>query len=187
MATTATDGFSGSMRDEIPKESPPRFRDGLAGSPQQNTDTHRVRIHYPFHPLVGQSFWIRESRRGSPPTLTLEAENGETFNVATWMTRESAADIRLEDNPRLSVRTLLDLVVLIRKGLESLGSQGDILLSDQTKENVHVSQATPAVVVSRSTETATTPTGRHSRKKRRHHGADAPATDPQGAPGKGGA
>jgi hypothetical protein len=103
------------------------------------------------------------------------------------MTLERASGLRVEDNPRLSVRTLLEIAALIRKELESIGCQCDILQSDQTKEDVHVSQATPAVIINRSAKPTPTFTSRRSEKKRRHHGADAPATDPQGAREEGGA
>jgi len=38
---------------------------------QQTAGNRRVRIYYPFHPLAGQSLWIRERRKGPPPTYTL--------------------------------------------------------------------------------------------------------------------
>ena len=66
------------------------------GGLQQTTGNRRVRISYPFHPLAGQSLWIRERRKGPPPTYTLEGSDGECFNVPVWMTEESTAKLRLE-------------------------------------------------------------------------------------------
>ena len=85
----------------------------------------------------------------------------------------------------LCARALLEIAFLVRNGLESIGCQRDILLSDQTKEDDHDSQTTPAVASNRSPKpTPTSPAG-DTRKERRARGADAAPTSPQGGPAEG--
>ena len=97
------------------------------GNLQQTTGNRRVRIYYRFHPLAGQSFWVRERRKGPPSTYTLETSSGECVNVPVWMTEESSARLQIIDNPRLHLRTLLELVALIEKKLEPIGCRQGML------------------------------------------------------------
>ena len=166
-----------------------RYRKQITGGGlQQNTGNRRIRIYYPFHPLAGQSLWIRERRKGPPPTYTLEASNGECFNVPVWMTEESTARLHLEGSPRLHVRKLLELVALIHKKLEPIGCQQGILQSDQTKEDAHDDRPTPVTTTTRQAATQPTSSSRRPQEKRRDHRADA-ATRAQnrGTAGTGGA
>ena len=158
------------------------------GNLQQNTGNRRVRIYYPFHPLAGQSLWIRERRKGPPPTYTLEASSGECCNVPVWMTEESVAKLHLEDTPRLHVRKLLELVALIEEKLEPIGCQQGILQSDQAKEDARDNQPTPVTTTTRPEATQTTSSSRRPQKKHRDHRTDAAASaQKKGTAGTGGA
>jgi len=158
------------------------------GSLQQTTGTRCVRIYYPFHPLAGQSLRIRERRKGPPPTYTLEASSGECFNVPVWMTEESTAKLHLEDSPRLHVRKLLELVVLIEEKLEPIGCQQGILQSDQAKEDARDNRPTPVTTSTRSAATQPTSSSRRPQEKRRDHRTDAAASaQKRGTAGTGGA
>ena len=121
----------------------PLPKPGVGGGLQQTTGNRRVQIFYPFHPLAGQFLWIRERRKGPPPTYTLEASAGECFNVPVWMTEESTAKFRVEDSPRLHIRKLLELVARIEDKLEPIGCQQGILQSDQAKEDARDNRPTP--------------------------------------------
>ena len=160
----------------------------IGGSLQQTTDTRRVRIYYPFHPLAGQSLRIRERRKGPPPTYTLEASSGECFNVPVWMTEESTAKLHLEDGPRLHVRKLLELVALIQEKLEPIGCQQGILQSDQAKEDARENRPTPVTTTTRRTAPQTTSSSRSPQEKHRDHRADAAGgAQKRGTAGTGGA
>ena len=160
----------------------------IGGSLQQTTGTRCVRIYYPFHPLAGQSLRIRERRKGPPPTYTLEASSGECFNVPVWMTEESTAKLHLEDSPRLHVRKLLELVVLIEEKLEPIGCQQGILQSDQAKEDADDNRPTPVTTTTRPAAPQTTSSSRCPKKRHRDHRADAAASaQKRGTAGTGGA
>ncbi len=149
---------------------------GLAfngGNLQQTTGNRRVRIYYPFHPLVGEHLWVRERRKGPPPTYTLETSGGECVNVPVWMTEESVAKLHLEDSPRLHVRKLLELAALIQEKLEPIGCQQGILQSDQAKEDARDNRPTPVTTTTRQGATQPTSSSRRPQEKHRDHRADA--------------
>jgi len=150
----------------------------IGGNLQQTTDNRRVRIYYRFHPLAGQSLWIRERRKGPPATYTVETSSGESVNVPVWMTEESSARLRLTDNPRLHFRKLLELVALIKEKLEPIGCQGGMLRSDQAEEDVRDNQPTPATTPTRPAGTHTTPACRGPHEEHRDHRTDAAGSDP---------
>jgi hypothetical protein len=91
------------------------------------------------------------------------------------MTEEQAAKLSLEDKPRLHLRALLELVRLLQKSLEPVGRQGNILPSDQTKEDAHGNQTTPAITITQPKTKKTTFTPRRPKKRRRAHGSNATA------------
>ena len=158
------------------------------GSLQQNTGNRRVRIYYPFHPLVGEYLWVRERRKGPPATYTLEASSGECVNVPVWMTEESTAKLHLEDSPRLHVRKLLEFVALIQEKLEPIGCQQGILQSDQAKEDARDNRPTPVTTTTRRTAPQTTSSSRSPPEKHRDHRADAAGgAQKRGTAGAGGA
>ncbi len=160
----------------------------VGGGLQQNTGNRRIRIYYPFHPLAGQSLWIRERRKGPPPTYILEASNGECFNVPVWMTEESTAKLHLEDSPRLHVRKLLELVARIEKQLEPIGCQQGILQSDQAKEDARENRPTPATTTTRQAATQPASSSRRPQEEHRDHRSDvAPRSRKTGPAGIGGA
>jgi len=165
-----------------------RRKPAIGGGLQQTTGNRRVRIHYPFHPLAGQSLWIRERRKGPPPTYTLEGSNGECFNVPVWMTEESTAKLHLEGSPRLHVRNLLELVALIHRKLEPIGCQQGILQSDQTKEDADDHRPTPVATTTRLAATQPASSCRRPQEEHRDHGADAaPSAQSRSTAGTGGA
>lgn len=145
----------------------------IGGNLQQTTGTRRVRIYYRFHPLAGQSFWVRERRKGPPSTYTLETSSGECVNVPVWMTEESSARLQLTDDPRLHVRKLLELVGLSEGKLEPIGCRQGMLRSDQAKEDARDNQPTPATTTTRSPATQTTSSSRHPQEEHRDHRTDA--------------
>ena len=158
------------------------------GGLQQNTGNRRVQIFYPFHPLAGQFLWIRERRKGPPPTYTLEASAGECFNVPVWMTEESTAKLRVEDSPRLHIRKLLELVARIEDKLEPIGCQQGILQSDQAKEDARDNRPTPVTTITRPAATQTTSSARRPQTEHRDYRADAVArAQGKGTAGTGGA
>lgn len=160
----------------------------VGGNLQQTTGNRRVRIYYRFHPLAGQSLWIRERRKGPPTTYTLEAPSGETFNVPVWMTEESSARLQLTDNPRLHVRKLLELVALMQRKVEPIGGPQGILPSDQTKEDASDNRPTPAQITTRPAATQSTSSSQGPQEEHRDHRADAAARAPRrGEAGTGGA
>ena len=152
----------------------PFNRETTYASLQQTTDSQHARIFYPLHPLAGRTLWIRERRRGPPATYLLAAEDGEVFSVPVWMTEPAAADLRDGGRPQVHVRALLEIFGLMRKGLESDGTDG-ILPSDQAKETPLEDRTTPTVVDTESTSSCPAPTSRSADPKRRAHRKDAGA------------
>jgi len=140
---------------------------------QQTTDTQHAQIYYPLHPLVGQTLWIRERRRGPPPTYHLVTPEGEGFNVPVWMTQPSAAEIDREDHPRVHIRALLEIIGLTRKGLESIGLHEEILPSDQAKESPRDDQTTPVDIDTGPAPWRTASAARCSSRKQRADRDDA--------------
>ena len=145
------------------------------GNLQQTTGNRRVRIYYRFHPLAGQSLWVRERRKGPPATYTLESLSGESVNVPVWMTEESSARLQLTGHPRLHVRNLLELVALIEEKLEPIGCRQGMLRSDQAQEDARDNQPTPATTTTRPAGTHTTPACRGPQEEHRDHRTDAAA------------
>lgn len=157
------------------------FARALGAERQQTTDTQHARVYYPLHPLVGQSLWIRERRRGPPATYYLVTKSGEGFSVPVWMTEVTADVLRHEGRPRLHVRALLEMVGLTRKWLEPIGLYEEILPSDQAKESPRDNQTTPVDMDTGPAPGGTAPASRRSSRKHRVDRDDARPPRSRGA------
>ena len=129
ITSRATSGrWSGADRRPRPDRSPAHRsrrtdRSGDA-SPGRSRRSHTARfrsdevtVHYRFHPLAGIPVrFYRRHRFPEQTILIVERPDGSIVHVPEWMTLPAAAEIALEDRPRLSLQALSEL----RASIEAL-------------------------------------------------------------------
>ena len=108
---------------------------------------------YPFHPRHGETVLVRRrfNYRGTD-LIAIAQPDGTLTCIPEWMTRESAARIKLTAEPHFSLEDLRSLRVEIDRLLEFLpsDSKGEIDEHDAKKRNSGA--AATAAVRSRTTK-----------------------------------
>ena len=125
--------------------------------------TVEVTVHYPFHPLKGQSFLVAgQFEHYGALHVVARGADGVTRLVPAWMTAPEAAVIHIMDAPRLSVqrfielRELLDRIMVVSSTRESTpaGGPDNAATEKSTTEPVRHT-ASQSRIVSASANTST--------------------------------
>src|SRR5262249_4661065 len=78
-----------------------------------STETHHVRIFYPFHPLHGLNLQVvRKPKRGDG-AVSIRDPAGKRLKIPVWMITPDASHVQIVEQPLLSKEALLSLTSLI--------------------------------------------------------------------------
>ena len=98
----------------------------------QKTSNSKITVHYPNHPLAGQTFEAVHKLKGPPLTFVVILPNKARAAIPEWMTEPFAAEVLLESSPLISAHALLEVAHIVSQNLRALDSS-ETLLHDDSK------------------------------------------------------
>ena len=96
-----------------------------------------ITVHYPFHPLYGQTLAVASKARRADGAETVVAQDGSQLKIPTWMTTPEAEGHAVSHEVAIGPQALLKLLevvsALTAEGLAPLSSSatpGEAMLGD---------------------------------------------------------